>query len=594
MRQSGFALFFLLFCFPAAAQTTYEVSFPNPNSHYIQVEARFSNIGPDSIDIVMPVWTPGSYMVRDYARHVEGFRAVGATGTVLPARKIRKNAWRVYQGASRTVSCFYQVYAFDLSVRTCYVDVDQAYLNGAGVFMFTRELKDREHMVLFRPAGNWSKISTTLSMFREDPWARTAPNYDELIDCPVVMGNHVEFQFDYKGIWHKIAMVGQANYDMIRINKDLYKIVDECTRLFGENPVKEYLFIVHNHNAGGGGLEHANSTSIIVDRKTYDSEAGYRSFLSLAAHEYFHLWIVKRVRPLELGPFNYDREVYTRQLWFYEGFTSYYDDYILYKCGFYTAKEYLDIVVGNYQSLVNTPGANFQSVSDASFDAWIKYYRPNENSRNSTVSYYTKGALLAVMFNLDVLNFSEGVQSLNTLMHHLYNEHYKNFDYGLSDKELFELFEGLFGQQYKEFFEKYIDGTVALPFEQYMDLAGIRIMRKDGMREQPGYLGATLIPSGNKLLVTYVERDGPAVMQGLSVNDEIVSAGDKTGEAITAYLATLKPGNEVKFKILRAGRERTVAVTLGETTQKEFNWEFVQSPSEKQLKVRNLWLGEVK
>src|SRR5688572_16573368 len=309
--------------FNAISQNTnYTISFPNAPAHYIHVEAKFSSIPTDSIDIKMPVWTPGSYMVREYSRNVEGFKAFDAKGNALKVEKSRKNAWRVFHGKNNEVKISYDVYAFELNVRSCFVDQDQVYINGVGLFMYTEALKYKPHEVTFQPRSEWKVISTGLPAKENNPWTRTATDYDQIVDAPVVIGNQDVFSFDYKGIPHHIAMVGKAKYDREKIKKDFYKIVDETNKIFGDNPNKEYTFIIHNTLNGGGGLEHHNSTSIMTARSNYENnKKGYDGLLSLAAHEYFHLWIVKRVRPIELGPFDYDNEVYTRQLWFFEGFT---------------------------------------------------------------------------------------------------------------------------------------------------------------------------------------------------------------------------------------------------------------------------------
>ncbi len=587
-------LFILGLVLNCKAQTTYNISFPNPNSHYIKVSALYSELGTDSVDIKMAVWTPGSYMVREYSRNVEGFKAVDASGNNLKVTKVRKNVWRVYQGKSTAISCDYMVYANELNVRSCFVDVDQAYINGVGLYMYTDATKDKSFLVRFNPANDWKKISTGLSKAAENIWQRTAADFDELVDAPTVLGNHTVFSFDYKGIPHHIAMVGEAKYDSVKIKNDIYKIVDECTAIFGENPNKEYTFIVHNTQSGGGGLEHRNSTSIMTARTSYENKEGYEGFLSLVAHEYFHLWIVKRVRPLELGPFDYENEVYTRQLWFFEGFTSFYDDYIVYRCGFTSEAEYLDIVKTNLQTILNTPGDKVQPVSEASYDAWVKYYRRNENSKNSQVSYYTKGAIIASVLNLDLLHRSNGKYSLDTLMNYLFHQHYKVHKRGLTDAELQQFFEKLGNTGYDDFFNKYIHGTEAIPYEHYFMLAGLELKRVDGRKKQTGYLGAVMNKGTSKTVVTEITRDSPAWNQGLSAGDEIVSFDEWPADKVTDYLKEKEPGTAIKIKLIRAGLPREITITLGEPDIIEIAFEYIRKPNDLQLTVREKWLGKHK
>jgi len=573
-------------------QTTYTLNFPNPNSHYIKVDVTFRDVGRDYVDIKMPVWTPGSYLVREYSKNVEGFVAYNVSGVQLRVEKVRKNVWRVYHGISKSINCTYWVYANELNIRSCFVDDEQGYINGVGVFMYADTLRSKPYNVLIRPPSQWTTISTGLSQILDDSWARTAIDYNELVDAPIIMGKHKTFTFDYHGIPHQVAMIGEAKYDSIKIKNDFYKIVEQCTKIFGENPNKNYTFIIHNSLAGGGGLEHHNSCSIMTARTSYDTEKGYKSFLSLVAHEYLHLWMGKRIRSMELGPFDYENEVYTRQLWFFEGFTSFYDDYLVYRAGFYTEAEYLETVKSNIQNMLNTPGDKVQSVSEASFDAWIKYYRKNENTKNSQVSYYTKGAAVATVLNLDFLNTTGGKQSLDTLLNVLYNQHYKTVNRGLTDSELQDFIENIGEQDYDNFFAWYINGTHELPVEEYLLMAGMTLKRVDGMKQPAGYLGATMNLTGNKLVVTEIERESPAWTTGLSANDEITSIDNQNPEKVANYLAGKAPGTTVKIKFIRAGLPKEISITLGEPVAKEFVLENVLKPTEMQLKVRKAWLGK--
>lgn len=580
----------LLLTLKGTAQTIYEIAFPNPNTHYIYVDVHFSGLPADSFDVKMPVWTPGSYMVREYSRHVEGFETYDTRNQPVRFSKVRKNVWRVYNDTITAMSVRYRVYAYELSVRTCFVDIDHAYINGAALYMYTDSLKNRPAMINFKPWKSWSQISTGLQAFGTAKWSRVAANYDELADSPTVLGNQDIFSFDYKGIPHHIAMVGKAEYDREKIKSDFYRIVDECTRIFGENPNKEYTFIVHNVASGGGGLEHMNSTSVITARSNYENEKGYKGFLSLIAHEYFHLWIVKRVRPLELGPFDYENEVYTRQLWFFEGFTSLYDDYILHRTGFYPEKEYLALLKNNIEFVLNTPGDRVQSLSESSFDAWIKFYRQNENSKNSTVSYYSKGAIVGLMMHLDIIHSTNGSKSLDDVMSYLYNDLYKVSGKGITDAELKQAIEHVAGKNYDDFFRKYIDGTERLPIEDYFALAGFNLKAKAAEGVASGYLGATFNQSGSRLIVSFVERGSAAWEQGLNVNDEIVDVDGKEPLQVRDYLAEKKPGDQVTFNIIRSGLMRQFTVILGTPTGIEFDLSPVENPTELQNTVRSKWL----
>jgi len=572
----------------AAPAITYVIRIPQPQTHYIEVEMQVDGITADSFDVKMPVWTPGSYMVREFSRHVEGFAAM-TNGKKAKWQKVKKNSWRIYNAANVKIS--YHVYAYELSVRTCFVDAGQAYINGAGLYMYIDEFKNQSCHIIFETVKEWKQISTSLARINENPWIRKAENFDELIDSPVAIGNHQVISFDYKGIPHHVAMIGKAAYSESKIKKDFYSIVDECTKVFDHNPLREYTFLIHNLPSGGGGLEHASSTSLMVAIGAYEDPSLYKGFMSLVAHEYFHLWIVKRLRPGELGPFNYDEEVYTRLLWFFEGFTSFYDDLFVRRTGFYSEGEYLDIVKGNIQSIENTPGAQVQSLSESSFDAWIKYYRSNENSKNSTVSYYTKGAVLASVFNLMILQYSQGSHSLDDMMKYLYEENYVKNNKGITEEDLRNAMEKFSGLNMNDFFDKYIHGVERLPYESVFEYAGLKLERTDGKREPFGYAGVTFSQAGKSWYITYVERNSAAWNEGLNVSDEIIAIDGQPVNKPEEVIALKKPGEKVVFKIKRRGNEMEIPLTLGESSRVEFAFIPDEKPTALQKKIFEKWTG---
>ena len=374
----------------AAARINYRVSFSEPQAHYADVEMRISGLRQQTLDLKMPVWAPGSYLVREFARNVETFAVRGNENKVLSSGKINKNTWRIQLGNSHEITVTYRVYAFEISVRTSFIDASHAFLSPTGIFMYPDGQIDQPLTVEIEPAENWKKISTGLDAVRGKANTFYAPDFDILYDSPIEVGNQDTFGFSAAGVEHEVAMYGGGNYDKARLARDMALLVETETAIFGENPNKRYVFIVHNFQSGGGGLEHLNSTVLGAKRTGYAHEETYKDFLSLVAHESFHLWNVKRLRPKALGPFNYDQENYTSDLWISEGFTAYYDNMILRRSGFYSPERYLQVLSGDIGTVENQPGNKIQALSEASFDAWIKYYRPNENSRNATVSYYTK------------------------------------------------------------------------------------------------------------------------------------------------------------------------------------------------------------
>ncbi|RYZ40512.1 MAG: M61 family peptidase, partial [Sphingobacteriales bacterium] len=492
----------------AAPEFTYTLSMPEPHTHYFEVELQIKDLKQPHIDLKLPVWAPGSYLVREFAKNIEGFEATTGKGQKLQHVKTDKSTWRITTSNADPITVKYRVYAFELSVRTSYIDASHGYLNGTSVFMYADGHQNRPYRVIVRPYQGWNQVSTGLPRTSKDKdkekWVFEAENYDVLVDSPFEIGNHKVLKFESAGIPHYVAMYGEGSYEEEKLLRDMKKITDECTKVFGENPVKEYLFIVHNLPGGGGGLEHLNSTTLQVNRWQYSSEGGYNGFLALVAHEYFHLWNIKRIRPEALGPFNYAGENYTTALWFAEGITSYYDDYLTHRAGFYSPDRYLGIVSSSITSVENTPGNMVQSLSESSWDAWIKFYRRSENSSNAEVSYYSKGAVIGMVMDVDIRNVTQNKKSLDDVMRLLW-DNYKKTGRGFTDAELQKAFETVAGKSYDDFFRNHIFGTKTIDYNQYFAYAGLKLVNSNASNNEP-QLGVSAAVKDGKLTVTGVVR----------------------------------------------------------------------------------------
>src|SRR6202000_335192 len=349
-------------------QISHTVTFPEAQAHYADIEMNISGLNQNTLDLKMPVWTPGSYLVREFSKNVESFSAE-ANGKALDAKKIRKNIWQITTTGVSAIKVKYRVYAFELSVRTSLVDASHAFLSSSGVFMYPDGMLHHPSTVHIVPYKSWTKVSTSLEPVNGDPFILHSPDYDILFDSPIEVGNQDVFGFDAAGVKYEVAMCGGGNYDKERLKKDIAKIVEQETAIYGENPNKHYVFIIHNYAKGGGGLEHLSSTVLGASRDNYASDAGYHGFLSLVAHEHFHLWNVKRLRPFVLGPFDYDNENYTTDLWIAEGFTAYYQDIIVRRTNLYPVDNYLNVLANDINYVANQPGNKIQSLTDASYDA---------------------------------------------------------------------------------------------------------------------------------------------------------------------------------------------------------------------------------
>lgn len=563
MKKSIFLLLgFIYFSLTShAVSVDYGLGMSRPNSHYFEVEMNVSDLKEDHIIIKMPVWAPGSYLVREFSKSVNLVKAHGNGDKALEVKKVAKNAWKIETKGHKNVKINYEVYAFELSVRTSFLDDSHGYINGTSVFMYLDGEKELDGTLKITPHPDFKKISTALKSEGNNTFS--FENYDQLVDCPIEIGNQKEFEFDAAGVKHTVAMYGEGNYDIPTLKKDIAKIVEAETIIFGENPNKEYLFIIHNISVPSGGLEHMNSTTLQVNRWTYEGDA-YLGFLSLVAHEYFHLWNVKRMRPNTLGPFDYDCENYTDLLWVMEGFTSYYDELALRRAGFYSEDEYLNKLFGTINYVENQPGNRVQPVAHASFDAWIKAYRPNENSVNTTISYYSKGQILAAMLDLYIINKFKGEKSLDDFLQVLYAEYYKKKNVGYTEAQFQTAMEKFLGEDMDWFFDKYVYGTHIVDYKKFFAGVGLDIRNK--LTKAKPELGIKAYNEGGKLVISRVYAGSAAEEQGLSVNDEIVAVnGYRVDKGdFDDMMATLANGDEFEILIARDNLMKTYNITMGE------------------------------
>lgn len=570
------------------SRITYHLSFDEAPAHYVDVKMEINNIPEDFILVKMPVWAPGSYLVREFARHVEGVSAKSGNQS-LNVEKVDKNTWKISAKKGTNVTFNYKVYAYELTVRTSFIDASHAFLSGTSIFMYVDGKKDWASTIKIKPYKTWERIATGLEHAPNDPFTLYAPDYDILGDSPIEIGNHEVITFTAAGIPHEIAIYGEAFVDEKRLVEDITKIIDAQVAIFKDLPLKKYVFIVHSVASGGGGLEHLNSTVLQVSRFNLITEIGYRNFLSLVAHEYFHLWNVKRLRPIALGPFDYDKENYTRKLWVMEGFTSYYDDHTIRRIGAFSADGYLAMMANQISTVENTPGNRVEAVADASFDAWIKYYRRNENSNNSQISYYSKGAIIACVLDMMIMKNSAGKLRMDDLMRSLYNEYYIKKKRGFTDAEFKKDLEKFVGADLTDFYKKYIDGTETIPYNDYFDAVGLRLVNTAANSSEP-WLGATTTLRDGKLMVTFVSRESAAWNYGLNVNDEIIGIDGYRLDNITNYINTKKPGDAISLAIARDGKLQVLQLVLGANPTMRFRFERIQNPSTLQLKNYRTWL----
>ena len=509
-------LFLFLFSgFIHAQSVNYELSMPKPQNHYYHIKMELNDFNQKELNISLPVWAPGSYLVREFSKNINLVKAFDEKGNPLEIKKTRKNSWSIKKGNKQNVVIKYEVYAFELSVRTSFLDLTHGFVSGSGVFMFVEDYLDVSGSLKVIPYEGFTKVSTALPQAKEK-FTYNYSDYDQLVDCPIEIGNQIVFEFNAAGVKHTVAIYGDGNYVIEDLRNDMTKIIEEETKVFGQNPNKEYLFIIHNVVNGQGGLEHKNSTTLSVNRWTY-SGSNYVKFLSLVAHEYFHLWNVKRIRPIELGPFDYNQENYTDLLWVMEGFTSYYDELILLRSGYYSQHQMLGKIESAINYVEGSEGSRVQPLAHASFDAWVKAYRPNENSSNTSMSYYSRGSIIAALLDVMIIENSKGKKCLDHFLQALYSNFYENKGRGFTSKEFKKELESFVGKNLDEFYVKYIDGTEIPPYSNIFGRIGVDV--QDVSKSYPDF-GASITSSGGKAIIKSIRSNSAAEDAGLSVNEE--------------------------------------------------------------------------
>lgn len=595
---------------PDAPEIAYTVSMSKPYTHLLEVTMTMrwkSRPSPQTLDLRMPVWTPGSYLVREFERNVQDFSAQAGAGRGLVWRKVNKNTWRVDSGGAGEVTVRYNVYSNELSVRTNELNDRHAFWNNAATLIYPDGFLAAPSTVLVLPSRPEWKVATglpsapvnTRNLFM-------AENYDVLYDSPFLVSDFRTVDFDVKGVHHRVVIDGEGNYDAERMRRDVQKIVEEETSTMGEIPYHDYTFILLLGSSGGGGLEHLNSTSLTYRRFGFSTDEDWRSFYTLVAHEFFHLWNVKRIRPDALGPFDYTQENYTRLLWVAEGITSYYENLFVRRAGLMTDRQYLDTVARDFQNLQNTPGRLEQSAEESSFDAWIKQYRPDENTVNSTISYYDKGAILGLLLDLEIRKRSSGAHTLDDVMRSLYRDFYKQ-GRNYTPEDFQREAETAAGVGLEDFFRRFVRGREELDYNSALEVVGLRLDTSSNTAGRPAadqtYLGATFArddeqvlgrstPPGT-LVVRTVPAGTPAYDQGLNAGDEIVAVDGyrATRDSLNARIADRRPGETITLTVFRADALRTLNVKLGSHTNAAYRILPLPAPSEQQRRGLQSWLA---
>jgi predicted metalloprotease with PDZ domain len=565
----------------------FTVSMPRPATHTFHVSFRCEGLGGEIQDFKMPRWMPGFYRIMDYARNVMNFTARDGSGTALAWEKVTGNTWRVVSGNASTVIVEYDVLGESFFVARNYLDENWAFIAPPGLYMHVSGRLHDPVIVTLEPPREWTQIGTGLDPVDGRPNTFSAPDFDVLYDCPVLMGSQEACHFEVQGVPHRVVLENvAADIDRSKMMDDLRRMVEAATRLMDGIPYEHYTFLMIGR--GNGGIEHANSAAISFNGSRLGSGPGYESWLSYVSHEYFHLFNVKRIRPLALGPFDYDTENLTTMLWVSEGLTVYYEDIVMVRAGLMTPERYLEKMAGAITRFERTPGHRHQAATESSLSTWGGSGMGGD--RNTTISYYDNGAMLGAMLDLKIRSESGNGKSLDDVMRTLCRKYGLEKRRGFTDAEFRAECEAAAGGPLAEIFG-YASTTKDVDYAKYFAYAGLDV-RTTARVAAGGYIGLNTRSVAGGLEVSGTTAGSPAARAGLAEGDLLLKIGGEkaTAKVLNDQLAAGKPGDRIKVQLSRAGAERGLEIVLGENVIADYEITPLSAPTLLQKEILSDWL----
>jgi len=566
----------------------YQVNTEQFKKHYFDICLTISKPNSNGIRLSLPTWIAGSYLIRDFAKHIVSIKAT-ENNKPLNITQLDKNHWQI-EPCRNEVNIYYQVYAFDCSVRSAFLDENRGFFNGSALLLSVDGEHNNTHQIEVKPQEGW-QIYTTLTKIKKNLFE--AETYEELIDCPVEMSKANCLDFKVNNIPHSLVLSGKHTIDDKRIIKDLIKICKHHHSFFGDSPFKKYLFLLLVTHNNYGGLEYSNSTSLICARDDLPQKhiknitPEYTRLLGLLSHEYFHAWWVKKIKPKVFHNPNFNKEVYTEQLWIFEGWTSYYDELTLLRTKLLSLEEYLKLFGETITRVQQTLGRHNQSLVNSSFETWTKFYQQNENSINSGVSYYSKGALLAFVLDIQIREKTNDKLSLDDVLHHLW----ENYQDGLEDNTAQKVISELTNNNFDNFFKKYLYGTEDLPLKESFAYLGLDLTFVKP-KTQKNTLGIFSKEEQGFIKITSVLHNSPAELSGLSVNDLIIAIDDIKVDfsQLEKTLNRYESGTKIVITVFRDNELRTFRAKLTTASKNICKISYLENISEKQKEHLNNWV----
>ena len=566
----------------------YTLGMPEPISHVFVVSVTLDGLAPDGeyVDLTLPAWRPGRYTILDMAEGVLEFSAADGSGKPLRWRKTDKSTWRVTTEGRPKITATYRVYADEFGLRTRGLDEDHAFVDGSAVFLYAEKYRSLPVRLKVKPFKGWH-VTTGLEGKGN---TFTAPDYDHFVDCPLEIGKQKDHEFKVKGVPHVLSVFGQAAYDADSLIRDISKIVAAMSDFWGDVPYGKYVFLVHAAPWAGGGTEHINSTIMGTRPENLAPGDGYRGFLGLVAHEFFHTWNVKRLRPKGIVPYDYAKENYTRELWIAEGMTSYYDGLLLTRTGFNAPDRYLNSIASGVREDRMRPGNTVQSLSESSFDAWIKFGRSSPHSYNTETDFYGKGAQVSLLLDLTIRGKTGNGKSLDDVMRLMYRR-FPPGGTGYTVDDFQAAASETAGSDLSGFFADYVHGTKPLPWEETFLGAGLRISSRDTAARP--WIGLSTRETGDRVFAARVVEGSPARAAGLDGGDEIVALDGKkaVGREIEKAVSARKKGDTVTLTVFRDNVLKEFRVTVKESPVPEYSIGKITEPTPAQKLTYEQWLS---
>lgn len=574
----------------AQPRIQYTLSMPRPSGHLFEVTLHFAGLpaGREVLDVRLPVWRPGRYLILDFAGGVVRFDPRSGEGSALTWTKTDKSTWRIRTAGATDIRVHYEVYADEFDQRTRGLDDEHAFVNGTAVFMYSPDYRSLPLELIVVPPPGWHVTtgldSTAVNHFH-------APDYDEFADCPMEIGSQQDFGFDVEGVPHVLSIFGGGNWEPDTLIRDIGKIVSANREFWGNLPYRRYVFLLHCVAGGGGGTEHVNSTIMGTGPFIFRNPDTYRGFLGLVSHEYFHTWNVKQIRPAPLVHPDFQNENYTEELWMAEGTTSYFDGVLLVRAGLSTRERFLEGVArGVYDDRLR-PGNGVQSLAQSGFDAWIKYWRGNRESFNEESDYYEKGAAASLVLDLEIRHATGNARSFADVMRKLYRR-FPRQGPGYTNADVRTLTGEIGGERMKGVFDSLVNGTGSIDWERVLAYAGLELVAADGT---PGvWTGMDFSEHDGRVRITRVIAGSPSSVAGLDIGDEVVAMEGRriTAPGLEQRLKDFRPGESVRLTVFRGDRLRDFVVKLEKPRVTPYRVRQLENMTPEQKATLDRWLPD--